>query len=192
MPTLPILQIGHPDLRVVADPIPPADIGAPRWQRLFDDLVATMRAASGAGLAATQVGVPARVVALEVRDNPRYPYKPAIPLTIAINPELRPLDDERFINWEGCLSVPDLRGPVLRHRVIEVRYFDRHGERHEQLAVGLTAGTWQHECDHLDGLLFVDRVEDSRRLCTWENWARYERERFLATLPTVLRPPDGP
>jgi peptide deformylase len=190
MPTLPILQIGHPDLRVVAEPVPETRIHEPRWQRLIDDLVETMRVANGAGLAATQVGVATRIVALEVKDNPRYPYKPPIPLTVAINPELTPIGDERFENWEGCLSVPDLRGPVMRHRVLRVRYLDRDGQRHEQVVHGLTAGTWQHECDHLDGLLFVDRVADSRRLSTWENWARFDREGFLATLPTVLRPPE--
>lgn len=191
MPLLPILQIGHPDLRVVAEPVPDHELPSDRWQRFIDDLIATMHAANGAGLAATQVGVPIRIVALEVRDNPRYPYKPPIPLTVAVNPRLSPIGDERFENWEGCLSVPNLRGPVQRHRVLQVDFLDRHGRPQRQVVHGLTAGTWQHECDHLDGRLFVDRVDDPRRLCTWENWATFERDGFLATLPEVLRPPGA-
>ena len=192
MPPLDILTLGHPALREVARPLDPAALYEDRWQRFIDDLVATMRAANGAGLAATQVGVPVRIVALEVKDNPRYPYKPPIPLTIAVNPELTPIGDETWESWEGCLSVPGLRGAVRRHRVLRVRWLDRHGAPHDEVVWGLTAGTWQHECDHLDGLLFVDRVADATRLSTWASWEAFHREAFLATLPRVLRPPDAP
>lgn len=187
MSLLPILQIGHPDLRRAAREVTPAEVNTPEIQRFIDVLVATMRHANGAGLAAVQVGVHLRIVALEVGDNPRYPYKPKIPLTIAINPRLEPVGEERFENWEGCLSVPGLRGPVLRHRVIQVSYLDREGRPEELLTRGLTAGTWQHECDHLDGALFVDRVTDPARLTTWENWERYHRADFLGTLDHVNR-----
>jgi peptide deformylase len=189
MAILDILTIGHPDLRVAAAPLPPHELATERWQRFIDDLVETMRAANGAGLAAVQVGVHARIVALEVKDNPRYPYKPPIPLTIAVNPQLAPLGDEAFENWEGCLSVPGLRGPVVRHRVLRVRYLDRHGAARDELVWGLTAGTWQHECDHLDGALFVDRVRDPRRLSSWPNWEAFHKADFVASLPDVQRPP---
>lgn len=192
MKTLTILQIGHPDLRVVAPPLPPDDLSSERWQRFIDDLVFTMREARGAGLAAVQVGVHTRIVALEVNDNPRYPYKPKIPLTVAINPVLEPIGDETFENWEGCLSVPDLRGPVQRHRVLRVRYLDRHGAQHDQIVTGLTAGTWQHETDHLDGTLFVDRVADPTRLSTWANWERFARAAFVAGLDAINDAPALP
>ena len=129
-------------------------------QELVDDLIDTMRDANGAGLAANQIGVTRRVVVIEVGDNPRYPYKPRIPLTVAINPVIEPLDDELVEINEGCLSVP-LRGVVARHVNIRVRYLDRDGVEHDEVKRGLTAGTWQHECDHLDGVLIVDRVVDT-------------------------------
>ena len=98
-----------------------------------------------------------------MNDNPRYPYKPPIPLTVAINPELEILDDETVVINEGCLSVP-LRGDVVRSVDLRVRYFDRHGAEHCHEARGLAAGTWQHECDHLDGILITDRA-DPATLC---------------------------
>lgn len=179
MPILDILQLGDPALRIPAEPLDPAELATPRWQQFIDDLVATMRHANGAGLAAVQVGVHTRIVALEVENNPRYPYKPRIPLTVAINPVLEPLSDETFLNYEGCLSVPNLRGVVPRHRHLRVSWLDRHGEPHTLEAHGLTAGTWQHECDHLDGLLFVDRVQDSRTFTTWENFRAHHEAAFV-------------
>ncbi|MFW2335493.1 MAG: peptide deformylase, partial [Ilumatobacter sp.] len=133
------------------------DIGSPDLQQLIDDLIDTMREANGAGLAANQIGEPRRVVVMEVGDNPRYPYKPRLPLTVAVNPVIEPLDDETVEINEGCLSVP-LRGDVDRFVNVRVRYLDRNGVEHDEIKRGLTAGTWQHECDHLDGVLFVDRV----------------------------------
>ena len=103
---------------------------------------------------------------MEVTHNPRYPYKPPIPLTVAINPVITPLDDELVEINEGCLSVP-LRGTVFRHVNVRVQYLDRDGVAHDEVKRGLTAGTWQHECDHLDGVLFVDRVADPTTLTTW-------------------------
>ena len=114
-------------------------------QRLIDDLVETMRDANGAGIAATQVHAPIRVFAVEVQDNPwRYPYKPHIPLTIVVNPVIKPLTDERFENNEGCLTVPTCRGNVSRHGDMRVRWLDRDGPPLDSRR-GLTAGTFQHE-----------------------------------------------
>ena len=172
-----VLQLGHPGLRIVADPVDPSSIADDVTQHLIDDLIDTMRDANGAGLAATQIGIHRRVVVMEVGENPRYPYKPPIPLTVAINPVIEPLDDEQVVINEGCLSVP-VRGDVVRHVNIRVRYLDRHGVEHDEIKRGLTAGTWQHECDHLDGTLIVDRA-DPRTLATWAEFDAHHREAFV-------------
>jgi peptide deformylase len=117
-----------------------------------------------------------------VDHNPRYPYKPPIPLTVVVNPVIEPLDDELVEINEGCLSVPDLRGSVERHVNVRVRYLDREGVAHDEVKRGLTAGTFQHEVDHLDGVLFVDRVRDPRTLSTWEQFERHHRDAFLARI----------
>jgi peptide deformylase len=149
-------------------------------QRLIDDMIETMRAADGAGLAANQVGETVRVAVVEVRrDNPRYPYKPPVPLTVIVNPVIEPLDDEVVQINEGCLSVPNLRGEVPRHVSVRLRYLDRDGVAHEEVRRGLTAGTFQHELDHLDGTLFVDRVDDPATLSTWAEFERFHRDAFV-------------
>ena len=172
-----ILSIGHPALRARAAAVPQSEIASGRVQGVVDDLIDTMRHANGAGLAANQIGETARIVVIEVNDNPRYPYKPPIPLTVAINPELEVLDDETVVINEGCLSVP-LRGDVVRSVNLRVRYLDRDGTEHRTRARGLTAGTWQHECDHLDGVLITDRAAPST-LCTWDEFERHHRDAFI-------------
>jgi peptide deformylase len=147
-------------------------------QRLIDDLVETKRDANGAGLAANQVGATVRVAVVEVEpDNPRYPYKPPVPLTVIVNPEIEAVDDETFMVNEGCLSIPNLRGELGRHLSIRVSYLDREGTKRIDTRRGLTAGTFQHEVDHLDGVLFVDRA-DPRTLATLEQYERHQREDF--------------
>jgi peptide deformylase len=173
-----VLSIGHPTLRVVADEVPVVTIATDEVQQLIDDLIETMRHANGAGLAATQIDERLRIAVMEVGDNPRYPYKPRIPLTVAINPVIEPLDDELVEINEGCLSVP-LRGSVRRYVSIRVRYLDRDGNEHDEIKRGLTAGTWQHECDHLDGVLFIDRVTDPSSLATWPEFEAHHREAFI-------------
>lgn len=177
MPVRPILSIGHPLLRQRAEPVPTVEIGSPEVQGLIDDLIDTMRHASGAGLAANQIGVLRRVVVIEVDENPRYPYKPPIPLTVAVNPVIEPIDEEMVRINEGCLSVP-LRGFVMRHVNINVSYRNRLGKKKQGVMRGLTAGTWQHECDHLDGTLIVDRA-DPRTLATWDEYERHHRDAFV-------------
>ena len=172
-----ILAIGHPALRTPAAAVPEREIASECTQRIVDDLIDTMRHVNGAGLAANQIGETARIVVIEVNDNPRYPYKPPIPLTVAINPTLEVLDDETVVINEGCLSVP-LRGDVVRSVNLGVRYFDRDGKEHCITARGLTAGTWQHECDHLDGVLITDRADPST-LCTWDEFERHHRDAFI-------------
>jgi peptide deformylase len=175
-----IVEIGHPVLRERARELTPDQLGSAEVQRLIDDMIETMRAANGAGLAANQVGEAVRVAVVEVRPgNPRYPYKPPIPLTVIVNPSVEPLDDEVEQINEGCLSVPNLRGEVPRHVNIRVRYVDREGNEHEEVRRGLTAGTFQHELDHLDGVLFVDRVTDPTTLTTWAEFERFHRDAFV-------------
>lgn len=172
-----ILAIGHPALRSSAAEVERHEIAGPRVQQIITDLIDTMRSANGAGLAANQIGELDRIVVMEVTDNPRYPYKPKIPLTVAINPRIEPLDDDRVIINEGCLSVP-LRGDVERAVNVRVRYTDGEGQDHDTAVRGLTAGTWQHECDHLDGILIVDRA-DPATMSTWEAFEEHHRDAFV-------------
>jgi len=175
-----IATVGHPVLRERAREVTLEELATPEVQRLIDDMVETMRAADGAGLAANQVHETLRIAVVEVRPgNPRYPYKPPVPLTVIVNPEIEPLDDETAEINEGCLSVPDLRGTVDRHVNVRVRYLDRDGSEHEEVRRGLTAGTFQHEVDHLDGILFLDRVRDPATFTTWEQFERHHRDAFV-------------
>jgi len=173
MAVLELVQIGDPVLREVAAAVGEVELAEPAFQQFVDDLVETMRAANGAGLAAPQVGLGKRVYCVEVRSNPRYPYKPDLDLRVLVNPALRIRSEERFSSYEGCLSVPDLRGRLPRATVIELAYLDRDGRSVVERISGLSAGTFQHEQDHLDGILFVDRVEDTRTLTTWDGFERH-------------------
>lgn len=181
-----IAQIGHPVLRQRARELTREELASPETQRFIDDLIETMRDANGAGLAANQVYEPIRICAIEVGDNPRYPYKPKIPLTVLVNPVIEPLSDETFLNYEGCLSVPNLRGRVRRHAHVRVRAWDRQGEPIDRVVKGISAGTYQHEVDHLDARIFVDRVEDPTTLTTWDNFDRYGREEFIAYVQEIV------
>ena len=175
-----IATIGHPVLRATARPLEREELAGPRMQALIDDMVETMRDANGAGIAANQVHEPVRICVIEVHDNPRYPYKPNWPLTVLVNPVVEANTEETFLNFEGCLSVPNLRGQVPRFATIRVRAWDRTGVELAFEVKGLTAGTFQHELDHLDGKLFVDRVVDTRTLCTWADFERFHRDEFAA------------
>jgi len=181
-----IAQVGHPVLRERARELTAEELAAPATQQLIDDLVETMRDASGAGLAAIQIYEPIRICAIEVRDNPRYPYKPNIPLTILVNPVLTPVGDDTFANYEGCLSVPNLRGVVTRAVNVRVQAWDRHGHAIDEVVRGLKAGTYQHEVDHLDGKVFLDRVTDSSTLTTWTEFERYHQAAFIASVRELV------
>ena len=174
-----IAQIGHPVLRQRAREVTRDELASPAMQQFIDDLIDTMRDADGAGLAAIQVYEPIRVAAVEVRNNPRYPYKPQIPLTVLVNPVLTPVGDETFLNYEGCLSVPNLRGKVSRFVHVRVQGWDRHGGAIDEVVHGLKAGTYQHEVDHLDGKIFVDRVADPTTFTTWTEFERHHRAAFI-------------
>lgn len=174
-----IATIGHPVLRKVARPLTRDELAGEAMQRLVDDLVDTMRDAAGAGIAANQVHEAVRICVIEIQDNPRYPYKPNWPLTVLVNPVVTPTTDETFLNYEGCLSVPNLRGEVPRFAGVRVEAWDRTGKDVAFEVKGLTAGTFQHELDHLDGKLFVDGVVDTKTLCTWSDFERWHKAAFV-------------
>lgn len=183
---LAIVQIGHPTLRTRAREVTGDELGGAELRRICADLVETMRAAHGAGLAAPQVDMPLRIFAVEVGDNPRYPYKPRLALRVLVNPIVRPLSAETYGSYEGCLSIPDLRGLLPRHTEVEVEYLDLDGHAHVERFGGLSAGTMQHELDHLDGVLFPDRVEDPTTLCTWEMFHRHHEQAWLESIRPLL------
>lgn len=174
-----IATIGHPVLREAARKVTLDELRSAKVQTFIDDLVETMHDANGAGLAANQVYEPIRICAIEIKNNPRYPYKPNYPLTILVNPELVATTDETFLNYEGCLSVPNLRGEVRRACGVRVRAWDRDGKELDFEVKGLTAGTFQHEVDHLDGKVFLDLVEDTKSLATWADFERYHMAGFV-------------
>jgi peptide deformylase len=181
-----IATIGHPVLRQKARPLTRDELASSATQHFIDDLVETMVDANGAGIAANQVYEPIQVCTIWVKDNPRYPYKPNVPLTILVNPEIQFLTEDVFVNYEGCLSVPNLRGEVKRVTHIRVKAWDREGNAIDREVKGLTAGTFQHEVDHLNGTLFVDRVFDTTSLCTWQDFERYQLSGFAERAKAIV------
>lgn len=185
MSVRPLVHVGDPVLRVPTQLVPPAALASAEVRGLIQDLIDTMRDANGAGIAAPQIGSSLRIAIAEVTPEhtaTRYPYKPPIPLTVLVNPVLTPLDEGTETINEGCLSVPGLRGELRRHVAVRVRWMDEEGQEHDQVKRGVTAGTFQHECDHLDGMVFVDRVKDPTTFMTWENYQRFHREAFEARI----------
>ncbi len=176
----------------MAREVPPEELASAEMQAFIDDLVDTMHAANGAGLAAPQVGHLVAIAAVHVAQNPRYPYKPDYPLTVFVNPTLTVIGEARASLYEGCLSVPDLRGRVERAMHIRVEALSRDGRPLEFEAHGLSAGTFQHEFDHLQGLLFVDRVADPKTLCTGDNFERFHKAEFVREAEAINRRHGGP
>ena len=156
----PILRMGDPRLLRVSEPV--IDFGTPELRVLLEDMFETMQAADGAGLAAPQIGVLRRVVVFGFERNLRYPDALAVPQTILINPVIEPLDPATEEGWEGCLSVPGMRGLVSRYERVRYRGFDQNGTALEREVDGFHARVVQHECDHLDGILYPMRVRDLR------------------------------
>jgi peptide deformylase len=154
-----VLKMGEPLLRQVASPVTRFDAGL---AALVADMDETMRHWSGAGIAAPQIGVSLRVVIFELKDNPRYPQLTPVPYTVLVNPQLTVLDPTEEEGWEGCLSVPGLRGLVPRYRRLRYQGFDAAGSPIDRSVEGFHARVVQHEVDHLDGILFPQRVRDLR------------------------------
>jgi peptide deformylase len=173
MAILKVARLGHPVLRQQAEPVPVGDIRSAGVQRLIDDMVETMREYDGAGLAANQVHTLLQIAVIEVETNPRYPDAPGIPLTVLINPVVAPLTDEREDGWEGCLSVPDMRGVVSRHTAVRLECYDREGNPVDVVAKDFFARVIQHETDHLKGIVYVDRMSDLRTLSHIAEWNKH-------------------
>jgi len=175
MPDVSILKIarmGHPALRAKARPLDPAEIRSPHVQQLIDDLIVTMREYHGVGLAAPQVHESVRLFVAAIGMDEEGGGGEAAPLVI-IDPEIKPVGSKIIEDWEGCLSIPDLRGKVPRAAEIQVRGYDRHGERLSVHATDFAARVIQHETDHLDGILFLDRMRSFETLSFLEEHARF-------------------
>ncbi len=169
-----ILRMGHPLLRQPARELTEDEIAAPKLRVLVDDMVETLADAGGIGLAAPQIGVSLRLAIIRIPGGPsRYGEIEAVPLTVYVNPEIEVIDAAEQGFWEGCLSVPGLRGFVKRPRAIRVRWRDLEGIEHKAEHAGFLATVFQHEFDHLDGRLYVDRLEDSTKLMFEEEFARF-------------------
>jgi peptide deformylase len=160
-------------LRQKAEPVPVERIRSPEIQRLVDDMVETMREYDGAGLAANQVHTLKRIAVIEVTGNPRYPDAPQIPLTVLVNPVVTPFTTEVEEGWEGCLSVPDMRGVVPRYTAVRLEGYDRDGQRLDLVAKDFFARVIQHETDHLDGVVYVDRMHDLSTLSHIAEWQKH-------------------
>jgi peptide deformylase len=173
MAILKVARLGHPVLRRAARPVPVEAIRSPEVQRLIDDMIETMREYDGAGLAANQVHTLLQVAVLEVESNPRYQDAPSIPLSVLINPVVTPLTDALEEGWEGCLSVPDMRGLVPRFTAVRLECHDRTGERVDLVAKDFHARVIQHETDHLRGIVYVDRMPDLRTLTHIAEWNKH-------------------
>ncbi|MBI3778654.1 MAG: peptide deformylase [Gammaproteobacteria bacterium] len=157
-----VLKMGDPLLYRKAEPV--KGFNTRELDALIADMFDTMEALNGAGLAAPQIGVSQRVVIFSVESNPRYPEVEPVPRTVLINPMLTSLGDEMEEGWEGCLSVPGLRGLVTRHKNLRYTGFDQHGTPIDRTVSGFHARVVQHECDHLDGILYPMRLRDIRLL----------------------------
>lgn len=170
-----IAQLGQPVLRGVAGNV--ADPLDPAVQALIDDLLVTVADADGVGIAAPQVFEPLSLFIVASRPNPRYPQAPEMEPTAMVNPEVLWVSDEKESAWEGCLSIPGLRGLVPRPRRIGVRYLTRTGEQREEVFEDFLARVFQHEFDHVQGLVFIDRVESTRELVTEKEYLRMLQSR---------------
>ncbi len=173
MSILKVARLGHPVLPKVAQFVLPDQISSPETQRLIDNMVETMKEYDGVGLAAVQVHESRQIAVLEVGDNPRYPQKPQIPLSVLINPKITPLSEAMEDDWEGCLSINEMRGIVPRYKKIRVLAQDRDGKQLDFVASGFHARVIQHEWDHLQGKVFLDRMRDLSTLTYLQEYTRY-------------------
>lgn len=173
MAILKVTRLGHPALRRVAELVPAERISRPEFQQFIDDMIETMHEYEGVGLAAPQVHVSQQVAVLEVTKHPRYPDAPSVPLTVLINPRVTVVAEEPIDGWEGCLSIPELRGVVPRCRELRVEALDRHGQLLDFIAKEFHARVVQHEYDHLQGKVYLDRMPSLDTLTHLTEWQRY-------------------
>lgn len=177
MAILKVARLGNPVLRNPAREVSPETVADRDFQRFIDDMIVTMREYQGVGLAAVQVHEPIQVAVLEVAENARYPGKAAVPLSVLINPKIVPLGEDTEEDWEGCLSIPDLRGRVPRYSNLRVTALDRQGEEQDFVATGFHARVIQHEVDHLRGHVYPDRMPDLTTLTYLTELSRYWSDR---------------
>ncbi len=169
-----IIRMGHPTLRQRARPLTADELGNPWVRELVTDMVDTLHAAGGIGLAAPQIDVPVRLAIIEIDGGPsRYGEIPSLPLTVFVNPDIEVLDPATGGYWEGCLSVPGLRGFVERPQHVRVRARDLDGEPLDMELQGFLATVFQHEFDHLDGVLYPDRMNGLERLMFEDEYLRF-------------------
>ena len=177
MPVRKIIKMGHPTLRQRAKSLQKKDLTKARFKNLLSDMVDTLRDYGGVGLAAPQIDESLRVVIIEIRDtNLRYGVQKLFPLTVFVNPEIELIDSQTAGFWEGCLSIPGIRGYVERPQNISVSFIDELGEFDTLDLHGFPATVLQHELDHLNGVLYVDRMKDLRSLSFEDEWTRYSKE----------------
>jgi len=169
---LKVARIGHPVIRRVAEGVAPEALGTDPIQRLIDDMVETMHEYDGVGVAAPQLHVGLRLAVIEVPEADERSAD-GVPLTVLVNPEVEPLGDEIELGWEGCLSVPDLRGIVPRFKRVRLKALDRHGKPYETEASDFLARVIQHECDHLDGNVYLDQMLEMRSLSFMNEFERF-------------------
>lgn len=178
-----IAQIGHPILRNKTKDIPINEIKSENTKKIIEKMIKTMRMHNGAGLAANQIYEPISICIIEVLDNPRYKHLNTIPLKVLINPKvIIKKDSATFNSYEGCLSVPNLRGKVKRYNTINVTYYNMDAKKITEDIKGLESIVYQHEIDHLHGYLFTDKVEDNSTLVTYENYQKYYEEEYKKEL----------
>jgi peptide deformylase len=168
---LQVIEWGHPGLRTVSQLV--TDAIAPEIQTLIDDLLVTVKNANGVGIAAPQAAQDVRLFIVASRPNPRYPSAPEMEPTAMINPRIVSHSDETVNGWEGCLSIPGIRGLVPRYLSIDVEYTGRDGTLYRQEFTDFVARIFQHELDHLDGIVFLDRVQDSHNLITEQEFQQH-------------------
>ena len=169
-----VLRMGHPVLREPARPVKAEELRSDGLRALVADMIDTLNDYGGIGLAAPQVGESLRLALIEIPDGvTRYTKTEPMPLTVFVNPTIEIVDPAVAGYWEGCLSIPGLRGYVERPQHVRVRYTDLAGETHELELIGFLATVFQHEFDHLDGTLYIDRIKDSRLLAFDQEFERY-------------------
>ncbi len=174
---LKVTRLGHPVLRRTAEEVSSGQIRSKGLQTFIDDMIVTMKEYDGVGLAAVQVHESKQIAVLEVANNPRYPQKASVPLSVLINPQVTALSDEIEEDWEGCLSIPELRGQVPRYKRIHVKARDRRGKELDFVASDFHARVIQHEWDHLNGKVFLDRMRDLSTLTYLQEYTRYWTEK---------------
>ncbi|MBF6569113.1 MAG: peptide deformylase [Candidatus Binataceae bacterium] len=170
---LKVARLGHPAVRTAAKPVDKDQIKTHDFQKLLDDMVETMHEYHGVGLAAPQVHLSLQLAVLEVEQNPRYPDAPSVPLTFLINPIVTVLDASKISEWEGCLSIPDMRGAVARYKQVRVTGLGREAEPLDFIATDFHARVIQHETDHLKGEVYLDRMDGMSTLSHLAEWQRF-------------------